>query len=72
LRHRLERRGYHAFQLPTKSAEAARRILLRRLPGAEPGTPPPEVAGAGAAAKRYFDGEQTDFSGFSRERQVWA
>jgi methylated-DNA-[protein]-cysteine S-methyltransferase len=52
------------FQLPTKSAEATRRILLRRLPGAEPGTPPPEVAGAVAATKRYIDGEQTDFSGF--------
>jgi len=36
--------GITRFQLPTKSAEATRRILLRRLPGAEPGTPPPEVA----------------------------
>ena len=52
------------FQLPTKTAQAARRLLLRRLPDAVPGTPTPEVADAVAAAKRYFEGEQTDFSRF--------
>ena len=57
--------GITRFQLPTKSAAATERILLRRLPGAEPGAPPPNVATAVAAVKRYFEGEETDFSGFS-------
>jgi len=56
--------GITRFQLPTKSAAAAERLLLRRAPGAEPGAPPPEVAAAVAAVKRYFEGEETDFSGF--------
>ena len=56
--------GITRFQLPTKSAEAAERILLRRVPGAEPGAPTPEVVEAVAAVKRYFEGEETDFSGF--------
>ena len=56
--------GITRFQLPTKSAEATERILLRRVPGAEPGAPTPEVAEAVAAVKRYFEGEETDFSGF--------
>ena len=51
------------FQLPTRSAEATKRILLRRVPGAEPGEPTPEVVEAVAAVKRYFEGEETDFSG---------
>jgi methylated-DNA-[protein]-cysteine S-methyltransferase len=55
--------GITRFQLPTRSAEATERILLRRVPGAEPGAPPPEVAEAVAAVKRYFEGEETDFSG---------
>jgi methylated-DNA-[protein]-cysteine S-methyltransferase len=56
--------GITRFQLPTKSAEAAERALLRRVPGAEPGAPTPEVVEAVAAVKRYFQGEETDFSGF--------
>jgi hypothetical protein len=56
--------GITRFQLPTKSAEAAERTLLRRLPGAERGAPTPEVVEAVAAVKRYFEGEETDFSGF--------
>ncbi|MDK1383810.1 methylated-DNA--[protein]-cysteine S-methyltransferase [Sinorhizobium sp. 8-89] len=55
--------GITRFQLPTKSAGATERILLRRLPDAEPGTPTPDVLEAVAAAKRYFEGEETDFSG---------
>jgi methylated-DNA-[protein]-cysteine S-methyltransferase len=55
--------GITRFQLPTKSAEATERLLLRRLPGGEPGTPTPEVAEAVVAVKRYFAGEETDFSG---------
>ena len=55
--------GITRFQLPTRSAEATKRILLRRAPGAKPGTPTSEVAEAIAAVKRYFEGEKTDFSG---------
>src|SRR5882762_6727969 len=56
--------GITRFQLPTKSAEATERILLRRVPGAKPGTPTPEIIAAVAAVKRYFEGERTDFSEF--------
>lgn len=54
--------GIIRFQLPTKSAEATERLMLRRLPNAKPGAARPEVLEAVAAAKRYFAGEQTDFS----------
>jgi methylated-DNA-[protein]-cysteine S-methyltransferase len=72
--------GITRFQLPMRSAEAAERGLRRRLPGAEPGAPPPEVAEAVAAAQRYFAGEETDFSRFAIDlgeqdaffRQVYA
>ncbi len=57
--------GVVRFQLPAKSAESAerRRRLLRRAPEATPGEPPAEISAAIAAAKRYFAGEETDFSG---------
>ena len=35
--------GITRFLLPTKSTEAAERMMLRRLPDAESGTPAPEV-----------------------------
>jgi len=54
--------GITHLRLPTKSAEAAERGLRRRAPGAEPGTPPAAMADAIAAIKRYFGGEETDFS----------
>jgi methylated-DNA-[protein]-cysteine S-methyltransferase len=54
--------GIARFQLPTKSAEAAERLMRRRAFGAEPGAPPEGVADIVEAAKRYFDGEETDFS----------
>ena len=54
--------GVVRFQLPVKSAEAGDRLMRRRADGAEPGAPPEDVAGVVAAAKRYFDGEETDFS----------
>src|SRR5277367_4635480 len=57
--------GITRFQLPTRDAEATERLLLRRTQGAEPGTPTPEVAEAIAAVKRYFDGEEIDFTGFT-------
>jgi methylated-DNA-[protein]-cysteine S-methyltransferase len=56
--------GITRFQLPARSAEAAERLLRRRAPGTEPGAPPPDVVEAVAAVRRYFEGEETDFSGF--------
>ncbi len=53
--------GIARFQLPSRTPEAA----VRRLAGSRPGTPPPEVAEAVAAAQRYFSGEATDFSHFT-------
>ena len=55
--------GVTRFMLPARTADATERHLLRRLPGATPGMPPPAVANAIAAVKRYFEGEKTDFSG---------
>src|SRR5271154_4548698 len=54
--------GIARFQLPVKSAEAAERSMRRRAFDAEPGAPPEEVGAVVAAAKRYFGGEETDFS----------
>ena len=54
--------GVSRFQLPGQSIEATERSLLRRLPGAKPGTPPPQVADTVAAVKRYFVGEKVEFS----------
>jgi methylated-DNA-[protein]-cysteine S-methyltransferase len=56
--------GIARFQLPTRTAEAAERMMLRRAPGAVPASPPLEVAEAMEAARRYFAGEEIDFSGF--------
>ena len=55
--------GISRFQLPAKSAEAAERLLRRRLPDATPAAPTAEVAEAVAAARRYFAGEPVDFAG---------
>ena len=54
--------GITRFQLPTKSAKATEQILRRRVSGAKPGAPTPEVIETVAAVKRYFEGEKTDFS----------
>lgn len=72
--------GITRFQLPAKSAGAAEWLVRRRLREAEPGNPPPAIAEAVAAAKRYFAGEKTDFSGFKLDlgdelpffRQIYA
>ena len=56
--------GITRFQWPTKSATVAERMLLRQVSGAKPGAPTPEVAEAVAAVRRYFEGDQTDFSRF--------
>jgi methylated-DNA-[protein]-cysteine S-methyltransferase len=54
--------GIVRFQLPVKSAETAERLIRRRASGAEPEMPSANIASVVAAAKRYFDGEETDFS----------
>lgn len=54
--------GIARFQLPDKSPEAAERHLLRRLPAAQPGTPPASIATVIAAVQRYFAGEKIDFT----------
>jgi methylated-DNA-[protein]-cysteine S-methyltransferase len=72
--------GIARFQLPTTTAEATERLVLRRLPGAEPGEPPREVAEAIAAVQSYFTGEAIDFSRFQLDlgeqdeffRQIYA
>ena len=55
--------GITRFQLPARSAQETERNLLRRLSGAEPGTPPSQVHEVVAAVERYFRGEEIDFSG---------
>jgi methylated-DNA-[protein]-cysteine S-methyltransferase len=55
--------GITCFRLPTRNADAAGKLLLRRIPGAKPGLPSPQVAEVVAAAKQYFVGEEIDFSG---------
>ena len=55
-------RGIARFQLPTKTTEAAERLIRRRAPGAEPEAPPEDVAAVVADAKRYLAGDERDFS----------
>jgi methylated-DNA-[protein]-cysteine S-methyltransferase len=54
--------GITRFHLPATTAAAAERALLRRLPGAQPDAPTPQVDETIAATKRYFVGEMIDFS----------
>ena len=54
--------GVARFQLPTKTAEAAKKLICRRAPNAESSAPPARNAAVIEAAKRYFDGEDMDFS----------
>jgi methylated-DNA-[protein]-cysteine S-methyltransferase len=51
--------------LPIKNADAAEKLMLRRMPNAGPGLPDPHVAEAVAAATRYFEGDEMDFSRFN-------
>lgn len=55
--------GVTRFQLPTASAEATTRRLLRRAPDAKAAVPPPPIAQTIEAVKHYFAGEKVDFSG---------
>lgn len=54
--------GITRFQLPSATADATSRGLLRRTPDAEEAVPPAHIAEAVAAVKRYFAGEKIDFS----------
>jgi len=54
--------GVTRFQLPSATAEATTRNLLRRAPDAAPAAAPPHIAQIVDAAKRYFAGEKIDFS----------
>jgi methylated-DNA-[protein]-cysteine S-methyltransferase len=54
--------GITRFQLPSASAETTKRNLLRRAPGAQETAPPPHIAQAVDAVKRYFAGEKIDFT----------
>ncbi|MCX8280225.1 methylated-DNA--[protein]-cysteine S-methyltransferase [Phyllobacterium sp. 0TCS1.6C] len=56
-------RGITRFQLPTKSAEATERLLLRRVEGASRAAATAEIAHVVQAVRRYFDGQPVDFSG---------
>jgi methylated-DNA-[protein]-cysteine S-methyltransferase len=59
--------GLVRFQLPSASAEATTRNLLRRVPDAKATEPSSQIAEAAAAAKRYFAGERVDFSHLTLE-----
>jgi len=54
--------GVARFQLPTKSVEAAERLIRSRAPSAEPGLPAEDILAIIEAAKRYLAGEEVDFS----------
>jgi len=54
--------GVARFQLPSRTADATTRNLLRRAPDAEAAEPPPHIAQVIDLAKRYFAGEKIDFS----------
>src|SRR5262245_4497600 len=54
--------GIVRFHLPTSTAAATERSLRRRLVDAGSAAPPAEVSAVIDAAKRYFAGENVDFS----------
>ena len=54
--------GITRFMLPSSTAEGTEHNLRRRVANAAPGSPPAHIVAAVNAAKRYFDGEQIDFS----------
>lgn len=54
--------GIVRFQLPTTSAGSTEKLLLRRVPEAVKAAPPVEVQHTIDRVKRYFAGEQIDFS----------
>ncbi|MFO1141330.1 MAG: methylated-DNA--[protein]-cysteine S-methyltransferase [Amaricoccus sp.] len=55
--------GITRFLLPSGSADAAGRLLRRRVPEATPAVPTAEVAAVVDGVRRYFAGERVDFTG---------
>ncbi len=62
--------GVVRFHLPEKTMAAAERAMQRRMADAMAGDPPPPVAVAIAAARRYFAGEPTDFADVALDLDV--
>lgn len=56
--------GIVRFRLPSRDAAAAERLLLRDFDSTA-AAPPPQIAAIIGAARRYFEGEQIDFSGIA-------
>jgi methylated-DNA-[protein]-cysteine S-methyltransferase len=54
--------GVTRFQLPTNSADATERLLLRRMSNAKAAEPPPYITGVIETVRRYFEGNEADFS----------
>jgi methylated-DNA-[protein]-cysteine S-methyltransferase len=54
--------GVTRFQLPTKSADATERLLLRRMSGGKAAEPPSDIVGVIETVRRYFEGGEVDFS----------
>ena len=54
--------GITRLQLPSATAQATERLLLRQVPDARPAAPTPELAEAVSRVQRYFQGEPTQFS----------
>jgi methylated-DNA-[protein]-cysteine S-methyltransferase len=51
------------LRLPSASAAEADRAIRRRFPDAVPAEPPPHIADAIGAIRRYFAGKPVDFAG---------
>lgn len=54
--------GITRFQLPTNNAAATGRLLLRRMSGGKVVEPPPDIASVIETVRRYFEGNEVDFS----------
>ena len=65
MRHRVEQGGHHALPVADKKRRSHRTNAAAADASCQTRRPPPEVAEAIAAVKRYFEGEETNFSGFN-------
>ncbi|MFN7027704.1 MAG: methylated-DNA--[protein]-cysteine S-methyltransferase, partial [Pseudorhizobium sp.] len=57
--------GISRFQLPTKSADDAENVILRRLPQSMPGNLRAEINEVIEAVRQYFSGAPIGFSGLA-------
>ncbi len=57
--------GIVCLRLPEKNSGDAARAVLRRTRDASPCEPTQQIADCIAAARRYFEGQQIDFSGWA-------